>query len=103
MEIGNKMSLEYMKTKHPSQVCRADRWLSHGKSTGGCCGHSRKAERTAYISISTRTLERFLPLLTGKESEKLPQSEVSAEGALEQINKMYNNKHCKKQMVLTQE
>lgn len=92
-----------MKTKHPSQVCTADRWLSHGKSTGGCCGHSRKAERTAYISVSTWSLERFLSLLTGKESGKLPQSEVSAKEALEQINKMYNNKHCKKQMVLTQE
>lgn len=28
---------------------------------------------------------------------------MSAEEVLEQINKMYNNKHRKKQMVLTQE
>lgn len=55
------------------------------------------------LALSTRSLEMFLPLLTGNESEKLPQSEVSAEGVLEQINKIYNNKHHKKQMVLTQE
>lgn len=55
------------------------------------------------LVLSTWSLETFLPLLTGNESEKLPQSEVSAEGVLEQINKMYNNKHRKKQMVLTQE
>lgn len=42
------------------------------------------------------------PLLTGDNSEELSQSEVSPEEVLEQINKMYNNKHCKKQMVLTQ-
>ncbi|KAF2977231.1 hypothetical protein EK904_008017, partial [Melospiza melodia maxima] len=29
----------------------------------------------------------------GNEYENLPQSEASAEGVLEQINKMYNNKH----------
>lgn len=50
---------------------------------------------------STWSLETFLPLLTGNESEKLPQNKVSAEGVLEQINKMYNNKHRKKQMALT--
>lgn len=55
------------------------------------------------LVLATWSLETFLPLLTGNESENLPQSEASAEGVLVQINKMYNNKQHKKQMVLTQE
>lgn len=49
MEIVNRVSLNHMKAKHPSQVCRADRWLSYGRSAGGCCGHRTKAKRTVYI------------------------------------------------------
>lgn len=50
-----------------------------------------------------RDVAALKPLLTGDNSEELSQSEVSPEEVLEQINKTYNNKHCKKQMVLTQE
>lgn len=58
------------------------------------------------LVLTTRELREVAalkPLLIGDKSEELSQSEVSAEKVLEQINKMYNNKHHKKQMVLTQE
>lgn len=57
---------------------------------------------TAVITTQElREVTALKPLLTGDESEEPSQSEVSAEEVLEQINEMYNNKSCKKQMVLT--
>lgn len=91
MEIVSKVCLNHMKTKHSSPVCRADRWLSYGGSTGGCCGRSRKAQITAYLSVATwefREVTALKPLLTGNEPYELSQSEVSAEEVVEQINKL---------------
>lgn len=104
MKIDNKISLKHMKTKHPSQFCTADRQLSFGGGTGGCCGHSRKAKRTAYVSVIHTGAWRghCTETFTYRDtSEELSQSERSAE-VLEQINKMYNNKNRRKAMVLTQ-
>lgn len=106
MEIVNKLSLKHKKTKHPSQVCRADRWLSYGRSTGATVAVAEKLKELLTLVVTTwelREVAALKPLLIGDMSEELSQSEVSAEEVLDQINKMYNNKHCKKQMVLTQE
>jgi len=67
---------------------------------------AKRLKEPLTLVLTTQELRQVValkPLLIGDESQELSQSDVSAEEILEQINKMYNNKHHKKQMVLMQE